>query len=266
MTGTWQRTRLTRRSRQRISGKTWESLPSFADPRATAVGGRNDRFVIGDVRFGFSYMSTEDVEGHLDKVMNGVWGGFLDSDAPESFLGALSECEPLWDPAGTVDGWRKRTRDYPAAFRLKAIQELIFELRADLQELRRASELKDVTFFHIALSDYAARLFRLMFTVHGIWYRGPKRALRTLESTPAVPQDWPERIASMLAEEQRPSALSPVVLRCHELLVDVAEFAVGQGVEERRAVRRGLSYWPDVDPLDVDATFPAPGSTDQVEG
>ena len=45
--------------------------------------------------------------------------------------------------------------------------------------------------------------------------------------------------------------LSGLARRCRDLLVDVAEFAVHQGDEERRAVRRGLSYWPDVDSLVV---------------
>ena len=46
-------------------------------------------------------------------------------------------------------------------------------------------------------------------------------------------------------------ALAPLVGRAESLLVRMAGIAVAQGEEEATAVRRGLSYWPDVADLEI---------------
>ena len=141
----------------------------------------------------------------------------------------------------------------PQTFKRKAIHELVFEARADLQDLERACDLRDIAFFRVALSDMLQRLLRLASVVNETWYQGPKRALRRLRAVKAVEPSWLDEIGGLMSMGLSEELLAPACARTRELLVSMAETAVAQGDEEARAVHRGLSYWPDVADLSLPA-------------
>ena len=230
----------------------WASLPLFNEPRATVVGGMNDRFAINGLRFGFGYFPLEEVEKKLNAVVAGRWPGYR-YYSPEAFTATMSVAQPLWDPEGVILGWRQSLEPMPQFFRHKAIQEIIFEARADLLDLERACELSDVAFFRIALLEMLQRLFRLASVVHGAWYRGPKRAISRLREIEKIEPSWLEEIESLMSMGLSEEPLASTYKRTHALLVFMAETAVAQGDKEAKAVRRGLSYWPDVADLSLPA-------------
>ena len=151
----------------------WSATPPFDGARASVVGGMNDRFVLDGDHFGFSYYSVESVERRLDRLYEGSWDAAEWDVWPEAYAGKLTACRALWDPEGLVSGWTERLATYPAAFRLKAIQELVFEARGHLQCMRRGAELRDPTYFHLTLSDFTSHLLRLLFAVHPCGTEGP---------------------------------------------------------------------------------------------
>ena len=230
----------------------WQQKAPFDQPQATAVGGRNDRFAVGEQRFGFTYYAADEVEQAVAAALEGRWhnvrlagGDYL----PEMLGGKLSVCQPLWDPEGLVASWRQRLAPYPRALQLKALQELVFESRAHLQCLRRACELEDLLYFRECLGQLVQTIVRLIFAAHNSWFRGSKRALGRLEQMPDVPAFWGAEITALVSAPCAPNGLFEQAARAHRLLVQVAECVAAQGAEEARWVRRGLSYWPDVDPL-----------------
>ena len=130
------------------------------DSRATAVGGMNDRFVVGDLRFGFTYYPVDEVDERIGAVLSGKWPDYR-YYSPEAFAAGMSAAQPLWDPEAIIMRWRGSLDPMPHTFRRKAIQELVFESRADLEDLKRARDLGDITF-------YESRSPSLAFAAHDL--------------------------------------------------------------------------------------------------
>ena len=75
--------------------------------------------------------------------------------------------------------------------------------------------------------------------------------MRRLRALPQVPTDWLDEIEVLAGGALGAEALAPLVGRAESLLVRMAGIAVAQGEEEATAVRRGLSYWPDMADLEI---------------
>ncbi|MBT5589991.1 MAG: hypothetical protein HOJ45_18490, partial [Gemmatimonadetes bacterium] len=74
--------------------------------------------------------------------------------------------------------------------------------------------------------------------------------LREIEK---IEPSWLEEIESLMSMGLSEEPLASTYKRTHALLVFMAETAVAQGDKEAKAVRRGLSYWPDVADLSLPA-------------
>ena len=93
----------------------WASLSPFDEPRATAVGGMNDRFAIKDLRFGFTYYPIDEVDERIGAVVAGEWPGYR-YYSPEAFAAGMSVAQPdvaeLSLPA--LSRWETRQADSQA--------------------------------------------------------------------------------------------------------------------------------------------------------
>lgn len=233
----------------------WASHRIFREPGVTTVGDRDDRFVLGDLRFGLSYTPIAGVEANLYQVLvEGVWSmraapWYPMGECPDAVCGEIETCQPLWDEEALIKDWKARVSTYPQRFKQKVLQELVFEARGNLQDLRRGVELQDLPHFHMALSEVCLRVIRLMYAANERYFRGSKRSLRGLRSVASVPASWLIDVERLLAMELSAGKLHEIWDLAKQLVTRTAEFAASQGVDESKAVERGLTYWPDVEPL-----------------
>jgi hypothetical protein len=233
----------------------WSSHETLRPPGVTTVGDRDDRFVLGDLKFGLSYTPLTDVEEGLRKVLvEGVWSmraapWYPMGESPDGVCGEIKTCRPIWDQHGLIEGWKARVSTYPQRFKLKLLQELVFEARGNLQDLRRGAELGDLPHFHMALSEVCMRVIRLMYAAKELYFRGSKRALRTLRLGSSVPESWLIAVEHLMAMELSVDSLYAIWDEAKQLVSRTAEYAASQGTDEQKAVARGLVYWPDIESL-----------------
>jgi hypothetical protein len=113
----------------------WASHRIFSESGVTTVGDRDDRFVLGDLKFGLSYTPIADVEASLHKVLvEGAWSmraapWYPMGECPDAVCGEIETCRPLWDQGELIRGWKARVSTYPQRFKQKVLQELVFEAR-----------------------------------------------------------------------------------------------------------------------------------------
>ncbi|MDP6438868.1 MAG: hypothetical protein QGH74_04455 [Candidatus Brocadiia bacterium] len=125
--------------------------------------------------------------------------------------------------------------------------QTLFWARYDLKEMKRASELGDVTAFHIALSELVFRWLRILFAINGSYFRGSKGAMREVEAFRHLPENFCQRTEAMVCEALSPDVLTSFYGRAKALTFEIAQLGASQGKEEERMVLRGLSEWPDAD-------------------
>ena len=93
----------------------------------------------------------------------------------------------------------------------------------------------------------------MICVVNKAWYRGPKRAIPRLRAVATIEQAWLDGVESLISSALSAELLAPAFDQAHKLLVSIAEAAVASNDEDAKAVRRGLSYWPDVAELHLPA-------------
>lgn len=220
------------------------------------TSGRNDRFRRDGPGIGIDYgLTVSDVDLRIAAVvhegavaMTGNYSHTL-GECPEAICADISTCESLWDPQQLVRKWKQEVETYPEVFRLNMLEQVLFQARFKLKDLRRATELQDVVLFHVALSEMCFCLLRILFAVNRVYFRGLKWAMRAAYSFAVVPDDWLAQIERLLCTGLTTDSLGHTYHLAREAVTDIARLGIVQGAKEKRAVEIGLCDWPDVDPL-----------------
>ena len=222
----------------------------------TVFCGGCDRFVIGGVHVGIDYLPIAEVNERLRRVLKDgdvspVWTYWTTlGECPEGVCADIKACRPLWDPDNLIVRWQDSVRSYPRQFKLNILNEVSFEARYKLKDMLQASEIADIALFHIALSELCFCLLRMLFAINEEYFRGAKWAMRTAADFRLVPDNWTKEMEDLLCRPMLAQSLRELFLQARSLTVAIVELASSQGEEERKAIQRGLSQWPDVDPLE----------------
>ena len=216
-------------------------------------GGSGERFVIDDAEIGIDFDRIADLVDAVARVTRKADVSMRAEEwcvlgqCPEAVCADIAMCKPLWDPDEVIASLQNLVRPYPRQFKLNMLHLILFWARYDLKEMKRASELGDVTAFHIALSELVFRWLRILFAINGSYFRGAKRAMSRIEGFGVLPAHFRKRAGALVCRELSARSLAGSYERAKDLTLEIAGLGAAPGADEERMVSRGLSEWPDAD-------------------
>jgi hypothetical protein len=226
---------------------------------------RRGRFQINGVAVRCDVWELEKVQRCLDQVLIDAdpepdfapW--FAGADCPEVMCHDILTCRPLFDHDGCFDRWKAGLTAYPQSFRAILLGQVLLEARYRLKDMRRGLELSDLPLFHMGLSQLGLCLLRMAFAINERYFPGLKRALRGAAGMSSLPADFARRIEQLISAPLDARHLDVSLSLARQLTVDMALQALAVGGDVRRAViERGLTDWPDPDPLSLASQSPTP--------
>ena len=238
-----------------IRREFWVSTNSPLAGAEIHCSGMCDRFIINGSHVGIDYRPIDSIAADIKQVLEEgtIWQtpdiSFVLGCFPEAICADIRMCIPLWDPEDRISAWQASLKNYPEKFRNNIIQQVLFEARFKLADLRRASEISDVTFFHAALSEFCLCLIRIIFALNRRYFRGLKRAMHVLIELRIKPNGVTERLTQLMSSAFVETDLWSPFEVAKQLAVDVAMLAASQGDTESTAAGLALSDWPDAEPL-----------------
>jgi len=233
----------------------WEAPGSPIDADAVIYGANGDRVTLDGKVMELDYFSIPDLTRRIDKVIvEGdttpafvVW--CTPAHVPEAVCADIQACRILWDPEDLIKHWKESVAEYPEKFRLKLLRFVLFEMRFKLKNMRRAAQLRNIPFFHMALSDLCFCLLRMLYSLNRVYFTQAKRAMGRLAEFPILPTDCRRRIEALVRSPLSEENLNDLFAAAKRLVQETADLASQQGESEKTAIAFGLADWPDVEPL-----------------
>lgn len=233
----------------------WKADGSPIHADAVIYGGNGNRVTLSGKVLELDYFRIPELTRRINKVMlEGdttpafvVW--CTPVHVPEAVCADVQACRVLWDPEDLIKRWKESVAEYPSKFRLNILRFVLFEMRFKLKNMRRASELRDIPFFHMSLSDLCFCLLRMLYSLNRVYFAQAKRAMGRLADFALVPTDCRRRIEDLLRSTLSEGSLNDILAAAKRLVQETADLASQQGESEKNAIALGLADWPDVEPL-----------------
>lgn len=144
------------------------------------------------------YFTQDAISASVDEILAGKQLDRQDNYFyPTGRLATLHDMGILYDEQGFIARLQARLSTYPPALAHKLSLYHLGKL-GDMEDLRRATEMGDVPFFHFALDIAMDHLLQAIFALNLVYFPSRKRSFRYLDSFAIAPHRCGDRLRDVL--------------------------------------------------------------------